>query len=555
MEDYKKSIVGFISDNFKEKAKRDEKNRKIKELYELGFTVQNPSGTKQLHSKLLVQAISQLSSMMKFLDFDLKCQNVESSMEMVVTDSISTILDVGGLDDAVRDKGGVFFNQLMYGDGYFTVDLNENEKERTEVPIVFKNYINSNIILDKNATKIRNRSGNSVKRAMVYSSFTLDEAKGLFDIGDAKGKLPRSNEALADLDKDNDSDDSNIIEIGYYFDVSKKKYYVVAGSELKLLEEKTDEEYPFILDGVPYIPIFDFLCIPSAEGIYNHGIGDYVYELAIINQRLKNLGIGHAYKNTNPIPIVNLPQGKAGRFFKSLDDATRLSSQGADAYAVVEYDPANPGASSVNIQSNVTQALINEWQVLFDGLVNELKRMGINIDAVDRGANTTATQIISEEEAKTAFVKQMMEYNASETQILVRVVLQLFKDNVSKNNETPINTKIKLADGTEVSNITYGDIVDELSRNKYYVNVNSRTGAIPSNIMRQTVITRLLQGSQPGTPTYAKLMKEFFELNDHEFALEDFGEQQQKQELPQQQPTMTDVNATNVRSKELIPAI
>jgi len=531
-----KSIVSLLQTSAVAKNERDQKNIAIRDMFEAGFVATEPNGPRQIHSKLLVQAFSQISTMMKFLDFSVDAQNRTVGQKAVVSAGISTICDKGGLDNVMRDKGGVFQNLILYGDGYFTVNENDNEQEKTSVPIVFDVYANSNVVLDNNATKIRGRGGKAVTKAMVYSEFTIDEAKSTFGslIGDAKGKIPRNNAALDNIEKDeSQKNEVDTVEIGYFWDISNKKYIVVAGEQMEELENKSGDAYPFMMNGVAYLPIFNFICQPAAKGVYNHGLGDYIYELALVNQKLLNLGINHAYKGADPITVLNVPQGKSKKFIKNLDQANRMRSQGKDAYAIIEHDPMNPGASAVSSQTINTQSLVNEWQMIFDRLTNELKRWGINVDAIEHGSGITASQIISEEEARSAFVKQIMEYNASETQFMVEVVLDKLKD-LSSKNDTPLNTTIKFEDKetgvegeVEVEDITIGDVIDQLKKHDYYVKVNSRTGVFPTNIMKQAQISRVLPALQPGTPAHTKMLKEFASLNEHNFTIEDFGMAQQ----------------------------
>jgi len=563
----KKLVVSLLEDSAPSKNKRDTKNILIRDMFEEGFTVAEPYGPRQVHSKLLVQAFGQLSTMMKFLDFDIKAQGATPENVKAVTGGFSTIADTGGIDECFRDKGGIAQNLLLYGDAYFTVNLNDDEKEKTKVPIVFSNYSNSNVVLDNNATRMRGRAGKAVTKAMVYSQFTIEEAKRIFGedvIGDSKGKIPKNNQSLTDLEKDDSQNfnEEKDIEVGYFWDLSLKKYIVFCGSDMKEIEQHSGDDYPFMLDGIPYIPIFNFICFYSAKGVTNHGIGDYIYELALVSQRLFNLGIHHSYRGANPTPIINLPQGTAKKFIQQMDSANRNVAKGKDSYAIVEYDPMNPPASAVHATSIATQSQINEWQMIFDRLVNELKRMGINVDAVDRGSNVTASQIISEEEARGALVKQIMEANASETQKLIDVSLELLKTGVSVKNKTPIQVEIPVDDnGATVDNITIGDVVEELKHKQYYAGVNSRTGVFPSNIMRQARLSRLLPNTKEGTPAYYKMMKEFSELNDHAFTLEDFKMAEQAPsggapEITGDTPMSgTDRMAINPRQKNPEPAL
>ena len=70
--------------------------------------------------------------------------------------------------------------------------------------------------------------------------------------------------------------------------------------------------------------------------------------------------------------------------------------------------------------------------------------------------------------------------------------------------------------------MTLGKLARELNSNKVFVKVNSRSGAIPSNVLQQTQVTRLLGSVQPGSPAYYKLLRQYAQLNDRDLALEDF---------------------------------
>ena len=559
--DDKKLVVSLFEERGTQKAERDTKNLAIRDMIEAGFGTVTSSNPRQVHSKLLIQVRSQLATMMKFLDFRIESQGRSIGKIATVTEGVSTICDTGGLDEVMRDEGGVFEHLIDYGNGFFTVNLNDDEKEKTKVPIVFSSYTNSNVIIDNNATRMRGRSGKGAVKAMVYSEFIIEEAKRIFGedvIGEASGKIPRNNTSLDALDKkdsQNNNDEEKKIEIGYFWHIGLKKYLVFAGSEMVEIENKSGDDYPYMIDGVPYIPLFNFVCITSSNGFYSHGASEYAYELGAVNQKLLNLGINHAYKGANPLPIINVPQGKSKKFIKQIDSANRALAQGKEAYAVVEYDPASAGSSMVTSSTINTQSLINEWIMIRDTLTNELKRIGINVDVADRGANITASQIISEEEARGAFVKQIMEYNASETQFMLRVVLNLLKS-VSVKNKTPLNTTIKFEDKdvgeVEVDNITFGDVSSELKKHDYYPIVNSRTGVFPTNIMKQASVARVLPSLMPGSPAHTKTLREFASLNNQNFTLEDFAMAQQGGggEITDDVPiTGTDRMAVNPRQK------
>jgi hypothetical protein len=239
-----------------------------------------------------------------------------------------------------------------------------------------------------------------------------------------------------------------------------------------------------------------------------------------------NMAVGHIEDNTYPITLVNVPKGEAGKFFAKLQAAHEMRANGKKGYVSMEYDPLNPNSGRVNAEGLLTNSLINEWQIVFDRLDRELKRLGVNLDDIDRGSGITASQVLSEEESANSFVKQIMEYNASESKFAVELTMDMIRKFIKRSDKSPVQSTYKITIGNgdiRMSEVTMGMVADELRKKTYFVKVNARTGAIPSNLMKQAQATRMLQVMQPGTPGYTKAIKQFAHLNDFDFSDEDFA--------------------------------
>jgi len=524
------------------KVQKDIDNRSIQDLFEAGFEIHEPNGPRKINSKMLQQAIWRIISRMKPLDFTIHGSNRPPEVEKLVTAGVSTVLDQGGYIGSLRDKQGAFFNQVLFGDAFIL--LGATEKGKDVMPIEFMPVDNTNVWIDPFGTVMRGQ-GRSVSKMVVIFSYSWAEFLQLYPKAKKKagvGQIPRANMGVNDYlfrddDQETEATEDAVIEVAHYFDIANKAYAVFAGSHCTLLEEKKGDDYPFIMKGKPYIPVLHFFCQPSSEGFYNHGVGSMIYDLAKLSQQLMNLAVGHIAENTYPIQLVNMPEGEQAKFFKKLGLAQKQRAAGQQAFVTVEYDPNNPGASQVGSQTLLTQGLFQEWQAMWEQLTRELNRLGINLDELDRG-NVTATQVLAEEESQSAFVKQMMEYNASESKFAVEITMDFIKSFVRPSSKTPIQTTVKLeteAGGEiEVPPVPFGLIAKELKDNEYFVRINARTGAIPSNVLQQAQIVRTLQATPPGSPAFFKLLQQFASINDRDLSLEDFGFQAQQAAGPAQ---------------------
>jgi hypothetical protein len=523
-----KKLTKLISDNYSDKVEHDNQVQLIQDLFEEGFTVSDPAGTRKISSLMLQQALWNVVSKLKFLDFQIHGTNVDEMTEKLVTDGVSTVLDEGGLSSTLRNKNGTFWQMALYGDGFIAIGTDDTR----DYPVTFSLISVSNIYVDTHAEGVRSggKGKNATEMLIVYS-MSQNEAERLYpDLKkyDCTGKLPRQINMGKELEQTyNQTDQQNQkkdIEIGYYYNSSEKIYLIVAGSTCTILEEKIDKDYPFVREGVPYIPISQFLCMPASKGFYNKGIGQALYRLAIITRRLRNMMVGHLNENVFPITLTNVPQGEAASFFNKLALAEEMRAQGKKGMVAMEYDPTNPNSSRVSTEALSTpNGLVQEWQLVMEDFNREIARLGIYLDAPDRGANVTATQIAAEEEAQSAWIKQIGEYNADESKFLIDTAIDFIKKFVKKSNDTPLNltTRYTTEGGLKLQiPATLGGLSDELKKNRYFIKLNVRSGSVPSNIMRISELSQQLAITPPGSPAYMQILQSIAKVRDLDFKAE-----------------------------------
>lgn len=523
-----KAAIDLIQDATIQKEQRDQKNRLIQDLLRMGFTVANPRGTRKIQSKTIQQAIQKVMQRMKPLDFSIHGSGRPPMLEKIVTDGVSTVMSRGGYVRALRDKGGVFTKLLNWGDGFIHVGTNPDDNDN--IPIVFNAISNENVYVDPFAVSIRSSGwGQNATRMLVIFSHPWTEAIKLYpklEKEGAPGRIPRELKQQEELERfqDGSVQPKTLTEIGYFYDLPSRNFTIMGGAGMTVLEETEGADYPFVIEGEAYIPVSQFICQPSVEGFYNHGIGDLLFDLAIISRRLLNMEVGHVEDNTYPITLINMPEGEAAKFFGKLELAHEMRAAGKKGIVAMPLDPSG-SASGASAQSLLTQNLTNEWQTLFARLDQEIRRLGINLDEIASGSGVTATQILQEEESQNAFVKQIMEYNATESNFLTELTMDFIKKFVSKNNKSPLNltTSVEI-EGRQLPapDVTLGMVADEIKKNQYFSRINARTGAIPSNLLQQTQVSRVLNVVQPGTAAQLQLLKQFASLNDQDLSIESF---------------------------------
>lgn len=502
------TALRHIANEFMKKSEKETILDTVKSLWRTGFDLMDPSGNKKIGSKVIQQCLWRVRSKYQFLDFQLHSSDRSEEAERITTDGIATILNNGKMMQMFRDKGGVFMNQFLDGDAFLLMGKNSDKETSKESPLSFQVLRHVDVYPETYANGIRGTRP-STKLAIIFS-YTKDHAYALWPELEENNVIGRIAGSYQKSDIDDEMEhDGGVVEICWFFNLITNAFTKFAGSTAYELESYSGKEYPWRKRKKAYIPVFQFICQAADEGFYNYGLAEMIYDLAVITAKMFNLELAHAEKMVYPLTVFQAPAGKADELIRKMAMAYKARDAGKDPFIAMDFG-ANSG-NAMQTQSLVAQNLFNEWQAVWQTLTKELSRLGIYIDDVDRGVGYTATQVYAEEDASSAFTKDIGEFNASETKELIECAIELIKDTVSEKNDTKINMKTQIVndDGSKTKlPTTYGNLVTELKQGDYFVEVNSKTGSVPSNTMKLAHIERKISMTQPGTPEMAMLYKE-----------------------------------------------
>jgi hypothetical protein len=525
-EQIRQSVGRLIEDNYDVKVDRDSRNENILKLFKEGFMAYSPSGARKIESMLLQQIMWRIMDKTKPLDFTMQANRPEE-IEQLVTYGVSTMADRSELIGSLRSKQGVWWNSYLFGDSFYMWGTQDND----DIPFIFSVVPNSNVYVDQYCTQIRTTKGRSATKVLVIFSMPPEQGYAMYPTlkkNKVKGQIPREINRIANVETGRDEQQTwkiqnDVLEIGFYFDISNPKnpvFSVIAGDSMEIVKRKQGfggkNQYPFVLDSQPYIPVGQRVCMPSAQGFYNYGIGDLFFKLSEVSRQLINLAFGHAEESVYPTSIVSIAQGTASDFFATLQEANKAKGAGMKPVVPLEYDPNSPNSNRLGVQTLVTQGAMGEFQAMYDLITREISRCGIVLDDLDLNPQATQYQILAEEEKATAWVKQVQEYNASEWEFCLKVMIDFSKKFIKKSNKSPIDIPVALeVDGQPIKGeFTLGAWSDELKKHNYFPKADSRSGAIPSNVVKQTKLQRVMSMFQPGTPEFTYLSKQFAQLND-----------------------------------------
>lgn len=537
-----KDALRLIQDNFDNKRIKDSANTAINALFKEGFDVSEPVGARKITSAMLQKIMWRVMRKITPHKFELQGSQRPEWMETLMTFGLDTLAEKAEYKRLLTFKQGIYWNMFLYGDAYYLTGTQENEN----IPIVYGLVPNSNLYVDQFATNMRATKGRNAIQVLVVFSMATDQAYSMYPSlkrDQIKGCIPRDIGQLANIETGRNNQQTwknmdSIVEVGYYFDIRdtlKPKFTIFAGANCKQVLKANNDAYPFIKDNEPYIPVGNRMCMPSAEGFYNYGIGDLFYRLSIAARRLLNMAYGHAEDSVYPVTLVNVAQGESSKFFMSLQEAMKGRAIGKKPIVPIEYDPTNPRSSSVAAQSLITNAAISEFQMMYDMIYREIRQLGVTLDDLDVNPQATQYQIAAEEEKQTAWIKQVQEYNAPEAQNDLDVMLDFGKKFIKKSNRTPIDIPYSIdINGERVKphSLTLGDWADELRKHHYYARVDSSSGFIESNVLKQVRIQRIMPYLAPGTKAFMENIREFAALNGRDINIDDM---QPKQEQPKQE--------------------
>lgn len=519
------------------KIRRDSKNFLIQQLIEGGFEVRSPNSPRRITSKMMQQVFWRTANRMKPLDFEIFGSGRPDVNRRIVTAGVGTVMKRGGYERSLRDKGGVYQKAVMWGDGF--MHFGANPDPEADFPIVYSPVSNSNIYTDTYSTGMRSGGiGRAVRKCAIIFSMswaTACERYPKIKKIAAPGKVPRDTGYFKELERTYLQTNKmyDMIEICHFYDLDAPGYVCFAGPTCAVLEELKGKSYPFTLGKKlePYIPILQFICMPSTDGFYNHGLGDMFFDIAMLYSQLLNMGLNHAADNIDPFTLLGLPKGETAKIFNSMRAAGEMRQAGKRPIIPVEYDPSTPAGNKIQMEAMTTQNMANELEAMMVALTKEVSRLGINLDDVQYGPDVTAHQIVAEQQSSNSFTDQIQEYNASEEEFAVITAMDMIEKLVGSKDSTPLNLigefksiddKTGQAITIKPDQVTLGAVRDELKKFNYWVDINARTGSQPSGILEEARTEKLISMVAPGSKAQNKLLAALSAAGKVDLSIEDF---------------------------------
>lgn len=489
---------------------------KVSEQYLNSFNVYSTE-TTQIYSKLLFQAHTAVVKRMKRPDRRFLSDGMDALALEALRDGVNSVQDWGGLTEALISDWGAYHKFLLFGNAFVMMSAGEDD----ETPVKYQNLSLTNVYVDPYATSMRNPAGeNDVGEMLVVFEYSYDEAKELYPNSEfLPGKLPISqdlNTLLQYTSQQEQEMADRVVQVGHYYNISNKKkpvYTIMAGASATVIKKFEDKKYMYWHRKKPFIPVLHFKCFPQPAGFYAKGIGQLLFDIAVLEQKIDNLAYAHVEENVYPLTLLNAASGTSKKLLNDIYASRELRALGERSYVVNEV-PATGGQSG--LQSLTSAPLTQEYERIKADLILKVKRCGFPIDEMDRPASETATASTLETAALTAFVQQIQEVNTETYRDADLFTIDILRDTVSTESQIKIYTNVELESGAKVADktggITLGTIVDALEAVDVTVDVISRSGAHKDPIIEKMELNEMLPLIQ-GTPLAPKFIAQRLRMN------------------------------------------
>lgn len=515
-----------MGQNLTDQTNVNNKNQLINDLLRQATMTQTPLAPRFLGAKRLKQALGKTAERISPLKWQLQGDGATEDLEILVAKAVKEVLHRGGYDSSFAGKQGIVDRILRNGDAYRLIF--QQDPDKTAFPVGFKLIDQNNIFVSTSATTFRGGNKNVTHLVALFAG-TVEEFKEAFpeykDSEVRPGTIPKNTTSFKDLDQtytqkltqDNGSEDQELMDWAYSFCISpgKMAYRLFAGGDLSILESENEKDYSWKFENLegkeePYIPVANYMCIPAVEGIFNDGLGAYLYDLCIVFRQVLNMTVGHVQENAYPHTLINLPQDQLQSFFGLVRMADQLRNAGERAYIPVGYNPNQQGVAP-SASAILNGGRMDEASSLLALLDDEFRKCGVYLDEpVD--PSVTATQVKLNASNALVLPKSIMKVNASEIEFEVMVAIDMIKKYVNENDETPLilDTTIELPDGNySIRGVpfTLGWLAGILKERQWRVVTDPESGARTNDAMLSIMYQEMLPQLDPASPEYAAVAR------------------------------------------------
>jgi len=429
--------------NFTAYSYRPSELRALKDYRARPFQVILPNGNRWTESLQPIQIIQSVISGLQRPSVSYTAEGMDPIIAQMARDGVATVKEEGGFNAVLTDKPSMYREATSYGDSFCRIGLSPN----SDFPVAFDNIVPDRVYVDTNATVMHSKnSSRSVTRMVVTYSYDKDQADALypgkkFSTGRVTSNLSSTTQFNKTQTQDNVARETEV-EIAHYFDIGGKVplYMIVAGDSNTIIETNRGDGYPFKSSrtGKPFIPVGHFRGpIDSDEGFFNYGYLHIFYRYMISRQRLFNKQFGNSMRAMTDMKVLNTGKMKSIEVMKRIRDAKTAAAAGQQALII------NDTGEQFSVSALEAGRFEAELKSLQDQLDLEIKRMGINMDAIRETVSTTAQQIISENEAQVAVKEELINKNTEFFKFIEYATMDIIREYVSPDDKTPLRTSAK----------------------------------------------------------------------------------------------------------------
>lgn len=548
----KKLAKDFLNRCSSDKIMRFRETEAVRKMYSRFYeNLEYTSKTPEYYGAEVFQALNNLIQRAKFPDFTFEGVGVSKLRENMTASGVVDIMHVGDLPNVYAGTDGAVFDSFLTGRGYITAFRTKNP----EAPVQFLSIPEENVYIDPFANDIHGsaKGKNARELAIIisYRKSTLYAKYPELKKNDIGGMIQRSYEEDSIHTDNQESEQNNDeIELIHYYNIDLGIYTIMAGSECYVLEMKTGDEYPYVVEGENAIPVYSLRCFANTKGFYSPGIGTVIFRSVRYLESLGDAKMKQVMDSTYNYDFINVGMGRKEEFFQSLIDADKLRDNKDRAFVVNEVDPLDPNGSQVSVQTISSSNTVPLFDQADQFIQRVLRRFGINLDQTESGQNKTATQILSEVQSQNLLLEQFGEFNASELKSMFSATIEIIKT-IPKSNKTVVSLRTRLDEELEADiggNLTFGMVSQQLRDTKFVPHFNLRTGYLPSKELERKDILELMPYVQ-GTAYMPKLISDYAKTRGREIKPEEItGQptspqqaQQAEGELQQLNPQTTDL--------------
>ena len=546
-----KRLLRVIEDNMSSYQEHAQRLRAIKELDRATFIVDTPKGTRRLPSGLIRQITEKIVSKMQRPASTYSASSdvpdeIKDDVAKIVRDAAKTCQEEGGYRECLKVKPSAYRDMIMFANAAVRIGIDID----SPYPIRYDNIELDKIWVDKNARVMRSKRGTrQVTRIVIIETFDYEEARMKNPgISFGKGRIPRSSDTTSDLnDTPEETYNDNEVEFAHMFDIGGDKpvHVVYAGAKMKLIKklegvpadedsiEDTAKKYPYFWKktGEAFIPI-DFLrCFESVEGFWDYGVGDAFYKYAIVRRQLLNKAINQSLQAMSDISVMDMKKGKAQTMISRYKDAQRMVADGKKG--IIMNDTGEP-VTVTQVEAQKFEAAVAQ---LYEQLDKEIKRWGINLDAIREAQSTTATQILQEAEVEDEFVQERLNINTGFFKFFEEATINFMEIFVSEDNDSPIRSKSKMVvspngipQEVDMPQKSLGFAAELSRKHTFFIEVATKTGIIQKDTTKAARAMAMFRLGANDPAIAKKSLEEFgsalsFEMPEGAFAQQQTGSQ------------------------------